>query len=81
MLIKVIRVVIGLERQVWGARMIRLLLRPFRLLRRVFLWPLIFLGGYLFNFVFDTQFTIGFIAGWLAKNGFDGIAGWLLGMI
>ena len=81
MLIKVIRVVIGLERQVWGARMIRLLLRPFRLLRRVFLWPLIFLGGYLFNFVFDTQFTIGFIAGWLIKNGFDGIAGWLLGMI
>ena len=61
--------------------MIRLLLRPFRLLRRVFLWPLIFLGGYLFNFVFDTQFTIGFIAGWLAKNGFEGIAGWLLGMI
>ena len=61
--------------------MIRLLLRPFRLLRRVFLWPLIFLGGYLSNFVFDTQFTIGFIAGWLAKNGFDRIAGWLLGMI
>jgi hypothetical protein len=54
---------------------------PFRLLRRIFLWPLIFLGGYLFNFVFDIQFTIGFIAGWMAKNGFDTIADWLLGLL
>lgn len=61
--------------------MIRLLMSPFRLLRRIFLWPLIFLGGYLFNFVFDIQFTIGCIAGWMAKNGFDTIADWLLGLL
>ena len=54
--------------------MVRILSRPLRKVGRGIRWPLVFFGGYLFNFIFDVQFATGFVAGWLAKHGFDGIS-------
>ena len=33
-----------------------------------------FVGGWLFNFVFDIQFVLGVAAGWLMPEGYDSIA-------
>ena len=48
---------------------------------RVIRWPLVFFGGYLFNFIFDVQFATGLVAGWLARHGFDEIANWLFSLL
>jgi len=39
-------------------------------MRRVILYPLFFLGGWLFNFIVDIQFFTGFAAGWLSHSAF-----------
>jgi hypothetical protein len=55
-----------------------------RLLRKVawgMRWPLVFFGGYLLNFIFDVQFATGFVAGWLARHGFDGISNLLFSLL
>jgi len=44
-------------------------------------WPLVFFGGYLLNFIFDVQFATGFVAGWLARHGFDGISNLLFSLL
>jgi hypothetical protein len=41
---------------------------------------LIFLCGWLFNFVFDIQFALGMAAGWFLKEGYDNIGRWLQGI-
>ena len=61
--------------------MVRILSRPLRKVGRGIRWPLVFFGGYLFNFIFDVQFATGFVAGWLAKHGFDEIANWLFSLL
>mgnify|MGYP001158175850 FL=1 len=61
--------------------MVRILSRPLRKVGRGIRWPLVFFGGYLFNFIFDVQFAIGFVAGWLARHGFDGISNWLFSLL
>ena len=41
----------------------------------------LFVAGWLFNFVFDIQFALGVIAGWLIREGYDTIANVLLKII
>jgi hypothetical protein len=44
-----------------------------RIAHRTAGWPLMFLGGWLFNFVFDVKFVSGFLAGWLAHGWMGGL--------
>ena len=40
-----------------------------------------FIGGWLFNFIFDIQFALGVAAGWLMREGYDNIARALLDLL
>jgi hypothetical protein len=31
-------------------------------------FPVVFMGGWLFNFILDVQFLVGFAAGWFAHT-------------
>tara|TARA_B100001094_G_C17404836_1_gene427386 strand:- start:33 stop:167 length:135 start_codon:yes stop_codon:yes gene_type:complete len=42
---------------------------------------IIFLAGWLFNFVFDIQFALGVAAGWLLREGYDSIGYALLNLL
>lgn len=42
-------------------------------LGRVVRYPAIFLIGWLFNLIYDTQFVLGFLAGWLAHTWVGGL--------
>lgn len=33
-------------------------------------YPLLFVGGWIFNFVYDIKFLTGFLSGWLAHSWF-----------
>lgn len=50
-------------------------------MRRVILFPLFFIGGWLFNFIVDIQFVTGFAAGWLSHSAlgpyFDQLQRWV----
>lgn len=50
-------------------------------MRRVILYPLFFIGGWLFNFIVDIQFFAGFAAGWLSHSAlgpyFDMLRHWI----
>ena len=50
-------------------------------MRRVILYPLVFFGGWLFNFVVDIHFIAGFAAGWLSHSAlgpyFDLLRDWI----
>lgn len=35
---------------------------------------LVFVSGWVFNFIFDIQFALGLAAGWFLKEGYDDIA-------
>jgi hypothetical protein len=41
----------------------------------------IFIGGWLFNFIFDIQFALGITAGWLMREGYENIALGLLNLL
>ncbi len=41
----------------------------------------VFLAGWLFNFIFDIQFALGVVAGWLMKEGYDNIANMLFDLL
>lgn len=41
----------------------------------------VFLGGWLFNFIFDIQFAAGLASGWLLRQGFDDLARMLQDLI
>ena len=36
-------------------------------------YPVVFAGGWLFNFIMDIQFLSGFAAGWLAHTRIGGV--------
>lgn len=40
---------------------------------RALSYPLMFLGGWVFNFVVDVKFLAGFVSGWMSR-------GWLAGL-
>jgi len=42
---------------------------------------IIFLAGWLFNFVFDIQFALGVAAGWLLREGYDSVGYALLNLL
>lgn len=42
---------------------------------------IVFLAGWLFNFIFDIQFALGVVAGWLMKEGYDNIANMLIDLL
>ena len=52
-----------------------------KLLRRLAYSLILLVIGWLFNFVFDTQFALGVVAGWLMKEGYDTIAKYLLSLM
>ena len=41
----------------------------------------LFVAGWLFNFVFDIQFALGVVAGWLMRKGYDNLGRALLELI
>ena len=45
-------------------REVRNTVRPMRLLK----YPMFFVAGWLFNFIYDIQFILGFASGWLAHS-------------
>ena len=51
------------------------------LIKRVIFSIVIFIGGWLFNFVFDIQFALGVFAGWLVHEGYDNVAGYLINIL
>ncbi len=46
----------------------------FRLCKTIVGSSVIFLCGWLFNFVFDIQFALGLTAGWFLREGYEEIA-------
>ena len=52
-----------------------------KLLNRIFYSLLLLMIGWLLNFVFDTQFVLGVVAGWLMKEGYDNVAKYLLNLM
>ena len=42
---------------------------------------LLFLTGWLFNFIFDIQFALGVSAGWLIREGYDNLGSALIELI
>ena len=50
-------------------------------IKRLLYSLLIFIAGWLFNFVFDIQFALGVATGWLMREGYDNIADMLLRMM
>jgi hypothetical protein len=52
-----------------------------RLIKRVFYALCLLLAGWLFNFIFNTQFVLGVVSGWLMKEGYDKIASALLNLM
>ena len=41
----------------------------------------LFVAGWLFNFVFDIQFVIGVVSGWLLREGFQNLANLLFKLL
>jgi len=41
----------------------------------------VFIGGWLFNFIFDIQFALGITTGWLIREGYENIARGLLKLL
>ena len=52
-----------------------------KLTKNIFYSLLFFIAGWLFNFIFDVQFALGFIAGWLMREGYNNLAQILQNMI
>jgi len=50
-------------------------------IKRFFYSLFVFVGGWLFNFVFDIQFALGVAAGWLMREGYENIARGLLSLL
>jgi hypothetical protein len=50
-------------------------------IKRTFYALCLLLLGWLFNFVFNTQFVLGVASGWLMKEGYDNIAKALLNLM
>ena len=47
-----------------------------------FLYSLsLFIAGWLFNFIFDVQFLLGVVSGWLMREGYDSIANALFNIL
>ena len=42
---------------------------------------LIFVAGWLFNFLVDIQFALGLVAGWFLRKGYDNLAGLIFDLI
>ena len=42
---------------------------------------LIFVAGWLFNFLVDIQFALGLVAGWFLRKGYDKLAGLIFDLI
>ena len=42
---------------------------------------ILLVAGWLFNFIFDIQFALGLVAGWLIREGFDNLANTLLRLV
>ena len=40
---------------------------------RAFPYPLLFLSGWVFNFVVDVKFLAGFVSGWMTHSWFGGL--------
>ena len=53
----------------------------FKWIERLMYSFFIFVGGWLFNFVFDIQFALGIAAGWLMREGYDNVARGLLDLL
>jgi hypothetical protein len=51
------------------------------LIKRTFYALCLLITGWLFNFIFNTQFVLGVISGWLMKEGYDNIASVLLSLM
>jgi len=49
--------------------------------KKLFYSLFLFVAGWLFNFIFDVQFALGFVAGWLMREGYDNLAQMLQNMI
>ncbi len=47
--------------------------KTMRLTGRVIKYPVIFATGWLFNLVYNTEFVMGFAAGWFAHTWIGGI--------
>ncbi|MDP7625259.1 MAG: hypothetical protein QF493_09920 [Rhodospirillales bacterium] len=52
-----------------------------RLIKRTFYALILLVAGWLLNFIFDTQFVLGVVSGWLMKEGYDSIARYLLNLM
>jgi hypothetical protein len=52
-----------------------------KIIKRTFFVFLLFLSGWLFNFIFNTQFVLGVLSGWLMKEGYDSLARYVLNLI
>ena len=52
-----------------------------KLVRRLVYSVILLVIGWLFNFIFDTNFALGVAAGWFMKEGYDSIAKYLLSLI
>ena len=52
-----------------------------RFVLRAFYTLVILFIGWLGNFILDTQFVLGMLAGWLMKKGYDSIATYLLELL
>jgi hypothetical protein len=50
-------------------------------IKRLLYSLLLFIAGWLFNFVFDIQFALGVAAGWLMREGYDSIASALFNIL
>ena len=47
---------------------------------KLLMMPVMFTGGWIFNLIVDIQFGLGFVAGWLAKQGWDDLSDWVLNL-
>jgi hypothetical protein len=52
-----------------------------RTIKKTFYALSLLLAGWLFNFIFNTQFVLGVVSGWLMKEGYDNIARVLMNLI
>ena len=52
-----------------------------RLIKRTFFAFVLLVAGWLLNFIFDTQFVLGVVSGWLMKEGYDSLARYLLNLM
>ncbi len=50
-------------------------------IKRLLYSLVLFVGGWLFNFIFDIQFALGVAAGWFMREGYDNIASILFKLI